>query len=152
MATAKRLEMHSNFRYTIKIDGVDHAVFMECKLPSLQVETQDVKEGGLNNYVHQLPVRLKAGSITLKHGIIKSDGLLQWYVDLIKTLKTGNYDGAKIKKNVTITMLTIKREPLATFVLHQAYPKKWSGPTLKADDKAIAVEELELAYTDIVVE
>lgn len=150
MATAQRLEMHANFRFTVMVDGVNHAVFMECKLPSLQIETLEVKEGGLNNYVHQLPVRLKPGSITLKHGITKSDALLKWYKDVVQAMTTGNT--ASIMKSVTVTMLTIKREPLATFQLNQAYPKKWSGPTLKADDKAIAVEELELAFADFTVE
>jgi phage tail-like protein len=144
------LEMHATFRYTINVDGVNHAVFSECKLPSLQIETLEVKEGGLNNYVHQLPVRLKAGSITLKHGITKGDGLLKWYVDTVRAMTTGNM--ASLLKSVTVTMLTIKREPMATFQLMQAYPKKWSGPTLKADDKAIAVEELELAFSEFTVE
>ncbi len=150
MATAQRLEMHANFRYTVAISGVSHAVFMECKLPSLEVETLQIKEGGLNNYTHQLPVRIKPGVITLKHGITKGDGMLTWYKEVVESMSTGQT--AAIMKDVTITMLTIKREPLATFQLARAYPKKWSGPTLKAADKAIAVEELQLAFAEFTAE
>jgi phage tail-like protein len=148
--TGQRIEMHPNFRFRVEIQGVNHAVFTECKLPSLQIETQEIKEGGMNNFVHQLPVRVKAGSITLKYGITKSDALLEWYLKVLQAMMRGNLKD--VMYPVTITMLNVQRQPMATFNLLDAYPKKWSGPTLKADDKAIAIEELELAFTDFVVE
>jgi phage tail-like protein len=123
---------------------------MECKLPSLQIETLEVKEGGQNNYTHQLPVRLKSGSLTLRHGITKSDALMKWYMDVLRGMTTGNMQS--IMHPVTITMFTVQRATLATFSLQNAFPKKWAGPTLKADDKAIAVEELELAFSEFTVE
>jgi phage tail-like protein len=144
-ATGERYEMHPNFRYMVKVDGVEHAIFTECKLPSFQVETLEIKEGGQNNFTHQLPVRIKAGSITLKYGMSKSDALLKWYLDVLKALSKGNL--AQVLHNVTITMYTVERQNMTVFSLEQAYPKKWSGPTLKSDDRAIAIEELELAFT-----
>ena len=63
--TGQRLEAHPTFRYMVKIDGIEHAVFAECRLPSFQVETLEIREGGQNNYTHQLPVRVKGGSITV---------------------------------------------------------------------------------------
>jgi phage tail-like protein len=134
----------------VKIDGVNHAVFTECRLPSFQVETLEIKEGGQNNYTHQLPVRVKPGSVTLKYGLTKSDALLTWYLDVLKAMLKGNV--APVMRNVTITMYSDKREVTAVFSLESAYPKKWSGPTLKADDRAVAIEELELAFTNFSVQ
>lgn len=148
--TAQRFEMHPNFRYMVTIRNVNHAVFTECKLPSFQVETLEIKEGGQNNFVHQLPVRIKAGSITLKYGITKGDVLLKWYLDVLKAMMKGNMK--EVVKDVTITMFTVKRETMTVFDLQEAYPKKWAGPTLKADDRAIAIEELELAFTNFTVQ
>ena len=148
--TGKRLEMNPNFRYMVKIDGVEHAVFTECKLPSFQVETLEIKEGGQNNFTHQLPVRVKAGSITLRYGITKNDALLNWYLDVLKALLKGSLKD--VTHDVSVTMFNVKREKMAIFNLQDAYPKKWAGPTLKAEDKAIAIEELELAFTSFSVQ
>ncbi|MBZ0301796.1 MAG: phage tail protein [Anaerolineae bacterium] len=149
-ATAQRYDATLNFLYRIEIEGVNHAVFSECKLPSFQVETLEIKEGGQNNFTHQLPVRVKAGSITLKYGITKSDALLKWYLDVLKALLKGNLQ--QVTRNVNVVLLSIDHKTMSTFSLESAYPKKWSGPTLKADDKAVAIEELELAFTNFSVQ
>jgi phage tail-like protein len=120
------------------------------QLPSFQVETLEIKEGGQNNFTHQLPVRVKAGSITLKYGISKNDALLNWYLDVLKAMLKGNL--AEVVRSVTVTMFTVDLQTMTVFSLEQAYPKKWSGPTLKADDRAIAIEELELAFTTFAVQ
>ena len=147
--TGQRIEINPTFRYVVKIDNVDHAVFTECKLPSFQIETMEIKEGGQNNFTHQLPVRVKAGSITLKHGLTKSDALLKWYLDVLKAMSNGKLQD--VTRSVNITMFTVERKPMSIFSLVAAYPKKWSGPTLKSDDRAIAIEELELAFTSFSV-
>ncbi|MEZ4611596.1 MAG: phage tail protein [Caldilineaceae bacterium] len=75
-------QSHVAFRYLVEIDGTRMAAFTECTLPSIEWEIEEVKEGGLNTYVHQLPGRRKGARLTLKHGIAKGV-LLDWY---LKTL------------------------------------------------------------------
>lgn len=142
---ATRAEIHANFRFTVAIDGYEQGAFTECKLPTLQIETQDIKEGGQNNFIHKRPVRVKPGTVTVKHGITKNDELLKWYVDLAGAMQTGNFQ-QDVERTVTITMYDVKRTPLATFRFERAYPVKWVGPTLKTDGKAIAVDEIEFAH------
>jgi len=148
--TAQRYEATLNFLYRVKIDSINHAVFTECKLPSFQVETLEIKEGGQNNFTHQLPVRVKAGSITLKYGLTKSDVMLNWYLDVLKALMKGNLKG--ITRSVKVELLGIDHQVMSTFNLAEAYPKKWSGPNLKSDDRVVAIEELELAFTSFTVQ
>lgn len=136
----KPIEIHANFRFTVAIDNIDHAAFTECTLPSLQVQTEEVKEGGQNEYIHKLPVRVQAGSITLRHGITKGTELLKWYLALSKG------EVAKSTRDVTVVMYDSTLKPIATWTFHKAYPIKWSGPTLKAGEQALAIEELELAH------
>ncbi|MEO8394715.1 MAG: phage tail protein, partial [Chloroflexota bacterium] len=81
---AQLVEAHANFRFAVSIDGINHAAFTECALPSLTVETQEIKEGGLNEYTHQLPVRMKVGTVTLKHGYTKDAALLTWYIQVLQ--------------------------------------------------------------------
>lgn len=133
-------EIHASFRFTVKIAGINYAAFTECTLPSLTVETEKVKEGGQNGYIHHLPTRVKAGNITLRHGITRGTELLNWYMQVIE----GNIAAAT--RDVEVTMYGTNLKPLTRWMFERAYPVKWSGPTLKTSDQALAIEVLELVH------
>ena len=69
----------TGFMFEVRIDGITQAAFTEVTLPALKVETEDVKAGGQNGYVHKLPIRVNAGTLTLKNGIGIGNQLLLWY-------------------------------------------------------------------------
>ena len=140
MGLGLEIEVHGNFRFSVSVDGIPQAAFSECRLPSLQVETMEIKEGGQNTYTHKLPVRVNAGSVTLRHGVTRSASLLQWYLQVL------NGDMTNAIRQVTVTVYDVARLPIATWNFRNAYPIKWSGPTLKADDQAVAIEELDFAH------
>jgi len=51
---------------------------------------------------------------------------------------------------VSATLLDEARQPVATWVLTNAQPKKWSGPTLAAKGGGeVAMEELSLVHEGI---
>jgi phage tail-like protein len=138
--TGKPIEVHGSFRFKVEIDGISYAAFTECNLPSLQVDTQEVQEGGLNEYSHKLPVRVKTGSVTLKHGITKDGALLKWYMQVM------NGEIADATRTVKVIMFDSRMKPVSTFTFREAYPVKWGGPQLKAGDQSLAIEELELVH------
>lgn len=142
-------EAYSGFRFGVTVEGISFAAFMEFRLPSFQLETEDLKEGGQNAYVHKLPVRVTVGNATLRHGIGHDLSLLTWYLDVIKG------DIAKAKRTVTVTMHGYKsggsREDLFSWTFSKAYPVKWTGPTLKADDNTVGIEEIEFVHQGFVV-
>lgn len=134
------LDIHLAYRFTVVIDGISYAAFTECNLPSLQVETFEIKEGGQNAYIHKLPVRVNAGTVSFKHGISRNSELLRWYLQIL------NGDVANATRDVSVVVYDIRRTPLFTFTFRSAYPIKWSGPSLRSDQSAVAIEELELAH------
>jgi phage tail-like protein len=134
------LEVHLTYRFMVMIEGITYAAFTECTLPSLQVETQEIKEGGQNTYSHKLPVRINPGNVTLRHGITRSSDLLHWYLQVLR----GEITNAT--RDVSVVMYTVKRQPVITWTFYNAYPVKWGGPTLKSDNNAVAIEELELVH------
>lgn len=139
---ALRASTNAVFRFVVTIDGIPHGVFTECTLPTIEWETEEVKEGGLNTYTHQLPGRRKGAKITLKKGVGIS-ALLDWYLDgMGETFK---------RRPVTITLLNSLSAPILAWHIEDAYPVKWSGPQLKADDNSIAIQTLELACGEISV-
>src|SRR3989337_861794 len=129
-----RAFIHPSFRYLVDVGGESVAAFTECTLPTIEWEVEEVKEGGYNTSVHQLPSRRKAGKISLKNGVGKSS-LIQWYFDVMKeTYK---------RKPVTITLLDQTSKRLMSWNIQDALPIKWTGPQLKTDTSAIAIQTLD---------
>jgi phage tail-like protein len=89
---------------------------------------EELKEGGLNTYTHQLPGRRKSSRISLKNGLAKNT-LLSWYIQAI---------GKPVaRKPLTITLLDSAHQPVMVWNIENAYPVKWTGPQLKTDDNTI---------------
>lgn len=94
------------------------------------------------NTVRKIPGMHKNDDVTLKRGLVGSDDLFRW----LKGVRDGKAD----PRQVTITLFDEAREPVATWVLRQAQPKKWSGPTLAAKGGGdVAMEELHLVHEGI---
>ena len=137
---ADYIERFVSFRFAVAIDGINRAAFTEFTLPTLTMETQEIKEGGQNAYAHKLPVRVTVGSATLRHGIANDFTLLNWYMDMLRG------DIAAATRQVTVTMFNGSRTALMVWSFRQAYPIKWSGPSLKTDGNSVGVEEIEFVH------
>lgn len=135
--------VNPSFRFTVQIDNQTWGVFTECTLPTIDWEIQEVKEGGLNTFTHQLPGRRKKATLTLKNGIGSGD-LLQWCTETM--------DEQFTRRDITVVLLNIAHQPLLSWQMTGAYPIKWTAPVLKSDDNAIAIQSLEFACSDVRVE
>lgn len=130
------------FRFVVEIDGENQAAFTEITLPTIEWETEEIKEGGLNTFTHVLPGRRKSARLTLKNGVGKSS-ILQWYMDsMSEQIK---------RKPITITLLDSEQNTVQVWELKDAYPVKWTGPQLKSDANTIAIQSIEFACGEVVV-
>jgi phage tail-like protein len=130
------------FRFLVDIDGKAQAAFTECNLPNIEWEVEEVKEGGLNTFTHQLPGRRKAGKISLKNGVGKSE-LIDWYIECMSEQFA--------RKPVAITLLDVSHKAVMTWNLTDAIPVNWKGPELKSDATTVAIQTLDLACGEITV-
>ena len=130
-----------SFRFVVSFDGEAVGAFTECALPSVEWETEEIKEGGLNAYVHQLPGRRKATKVTLKNGVGVSKTVDDWFLDIL--------NGDISRRKISISLLDLSHESMMTWDLENAYPTKLMGPSLKAEDNTIAIQELELTCGEI---
>lgn len=131
------------FRFVVSLDGTALAAFSECKLPDIELNLEEVKEGGLNTYVHMLPGQRKPGRITLKNGVGVAKDLKEWYTQAFSEQFT--------RKRVSISLLNPKFEAVMTLDCQNAFPVKWTGPALKSDDNTIAIQTLELAVGEVTI-
>jgi phage tail-like protein len=143
MSTGQRADPYSSFRFAVQIDGIDEAVFSECTLPALEIDVHEQKEGGYNTGTHQLPGPVKGGRIILKRGITESSELLAMYMNVA----AGNLVG--VERQISVVMYDSKLTEVMRWNFLRAYPVKWSGPSFRTADNNIAIETLELVFSEV---
>lgn len=141
MATAGKTDPFMSFRFRVEIDGITFAQMSEVTGLQIETETESYEEGGVNDFVHQLPKRTKYQRIIFKRGITELDQMWQWYQDVVN----GKFE----KRSGAIILLDATGEDKWRWNFSAAYPVKWSGPDLKADSNTIAFETIELVHHGI---
>jgi phage tail-like protein len=129
------------FRFVVKLGDEAIAAFTECNLPVIEWEMEEVKEGGLNTFVHMLPGRRKRPTITLKNGVGLAQKMIDWYI-------AGMNEQFEYK-NVTVDLLSTPGKKTMTWEITNCMPIKWTGPQLKSSDNTIAIQTLEMACGEI---
>jgi phage tail-like protein len=121
------------------LDGTD-SHFQEVSGLSAQLEVEPVEEGGENRFSHRLPGRAKYENLVLRRGMLKGSKLVRWCEDALH-----HHEFMPVLVNVVL--LNSEHQPLSTWRFDRAWPVKWSLTDFKAQDNAIVVETLELAYS-----
>lgn len=134
----------ASFRFTVEVDGVAVGAFTEITLPNFEIETEQVKEGGLNDFIHTLPGRGKPGNVTLKHGLMLNDTFMQWTYQVMV-----NAFGSERFKTMTVVIFNNNHLPLYRIDFDRAFPVKWTGPSLKSSESAVAIESIEIAHQGV---
>jgi len=141
---------YAAYPFVVEIGGVSGAAFTECTLPVLEVEVEEVKEGGFNSGTHLLPGRVKRGSMTLKRGLAKPDDLLKWYSSIAQ--------GSIERRAVSVVFYDSQPgggggpKEVMRWNLAGAYPHKWTGPALNTASNQVAIETLEISFESVTVE
>lgn len=114
--------------------------FQEVSGLTAELGIEEVVEGGENRFSHRLPMRAKYANLILKRGLAIDSELTDWCRDAIE-----NFDFTPATVNVTL--LNENRDPVAdTLSFIGAWPVKWSISDFKAQENALVIETLELAY------
>ncbi len=138
---ASRKDPYLSFRFLVEIEGLVVGGFSEVSGLQAETEVETVEEGGVNDRVHKLAKKTKYPNLILKHGITEFSLLWNWYSDVIR---------GKIKrKSVFIILLDSEGKETLRRNCVEAYPVKWSGPDMKADGNAVAVETVELVHSGL---
>ncbi|MFA6040430.1 MAG: phage tail protein [Methylophilus sp.] len=106
---------------------------------SVEYDFESFKEGGENRFEHKLPVRTKYADLVLKRGMLTDSSVLDWFLRAFR-------DREFKPSNINVILMNEKGEPLRTWKIAHAIPKKWTVSDLNANDNAIVIETLELSY------
>ncbi|WP_457333520.1 phage tail protein [Rhizobacter sp. P5_C2] len=122
------------------------AQFREVSGIGSEMELESVVEGGENRFVHQLPKAVKHPRLVLKRGIAANDSRLVTWCK--KTLEGGL--ARRIQTQVVqVQLLGATSQPLRAWAFDNAYPVKWSFEPLEAKKNEVAIETIELVYTQV---
>lgn len=131
------------FHFLVEFDldgaGDADARFREVAGLSMELEEETFNEGGENRFSHKLPVRGRYPDLVLKRGLLTSTGVRGWIEDAVQNL---------IIRPTTlwVTLLNDAHDPLQTYTVTGAWPKKWAVSDFSAETSDVVIETLELAY------
>jgi phage tail-like protein len=117
----------------------DEYQFQSVSGLSVDLETEEIKEGGENRFKYKLPVRAKYPNLILKRGLLVNSGLIDWC-----NAATEGFDFKPT--DIIIKLLNEENQPLVSWNIVQAYPVKWSIGEFAAEESKIVIETLELTY------
>lgn len=125
--------------------GNDELGFAEVSGLTIEVQLIEYRHG-LMREMHpiKMPGIPKHGNITLKRGIVPSDNAL---FDWLNSVSLNKVD----RKDVTISLLNEKHDPVMTWTAKRAWPVKVEGPSLKATGNEVAIESVEIAHEGLVI-
>lgn len=131
------------FHFLVEFEGIssqekDHQ-FQSVSGLSVDIETEEIAEGGENRFKHKLPVKTKYPNLTLKRGILIDSAVIKWCKDAFE-----NFSFKPV--NLTIKLLNDQHQPLISWNVVHAYPVKWSVEDFNAQESKLVIESFELTY------
>ncbi len=138
----------SHFGVTLDLFGLLGG-FRKVSGIGVELETEDVVEGGQNQYVHKLPGRLRWQNLEFERGVVFVDTLYAW-LQSCSGNNLADLGNMVVRGAGAITMFTADGIPLRMWTFSGALPVSWNGPDFDADSDEVATEKLVVAHDGIV--
>ncbi len=113
--------------------------FQDVSGIGMELQTEDIVEGGENRFTQKLPTRAGYTPLVLKRGLVVQSEVTDWIRDAIENLTIR-------PATIIVALLNEKREPLTAYRFLNAYPLKWNISNFNAESSSIVIESMELYY------
>jgi phage tail-like protein len=133
------------FHFTVTWGGT-RVGFSEVTGLTQENQAIEYRDGSFPEYSSiKMPGLRKFSNITLKRGVIKADNeFFKW----LSTIKLNTVE----RRDLVISLLNEKHEPVMTWKVQNAFPVKLEGPQLKALGNEVAIESIELAHEGLEIQ
>lgn len=139
----KRDDPYAAFNYLIEISGITAGGFNEVSGIDAELEPIDYRNGDEDFVKRKLPGIKKFTNIVLKRGIIGDLDVFNW----IKTAMDGKVD----RREGAIILRDEARNPVMRWKFVRGWACKYTGPSLKGDSSAVAIESIEICHEGLTV-
>jgi phage tail-like protein len=139
----------TSFYFSVRFLGIgteDDQCFQEVSGLKVELEVEEVKEGGENRFVHKLPKRTKYPNLVLKRGMLVDTTLIAWMESCVSSYFMVVDYFLNSTVDIVIQLKNDAQETVATWNVNGAFPVKWEYSNFKGQENAIVFETIELAY------
>ena len=133
----QRVDPYRGFRFRVEIDGSVEGGFQSITGIERQSQIEVYREGGINNYEHQLITLNSHPPLVLKRGITDVY-LWNWHQEVI--------NGDVVRKTISVVLLGETGEEAWRWICADAFPSKWTLGDLDATTSNIATESIEIVH------
>jgi phage tail-like protein len=137
----------TGFHFSVKWSDSDENVsFSDVSGLNVSTKVIEYREGANKEYAtFKMPGLKTSNNVTLKRGSMASDnGFFEWFNKIANNTTE--------RRDVTISLLDEKHEPVITWSLKQAFPVKYTPGDLSASKGEVLIESIELAYESFTVD
>ena len=145
MAKARTIDPPFVGRFVFEVDGMTIGAFTEVSGLSVQLEVEELAEGGQNGYTHKLLGRMKWPNLVLKRGVTNTDSLFRWLMECSGDGLAGK-GNRMLPRDGKVSVRNAAGKVIRTWEFNGAKPVRWSGPRLATSSHELAVEELEVCH------
>lgn len=133
------------FHFTVQWGGA-RVGFSEVTGLTQENQAIEYRDGSFPEYSSiKMPGLRKFTNIVMKRGVIKADND---YFKWVSEIKLNTIE----RRDLVISLLNEKHEPVMTWKVHNAFPVKLEGPQLKANGNEVAIESIEVAHEGLEVQ
>ena len=138
MPVLEEVDTLVSLSFMVKLDGDSLGSFSSCEGLGVEVVMETREEGGNNDYVWQLPTKLKYPNIKLSRPIgPDTHKIADWFASMARKVE---------RKTAIIEARTTDGKQLAHWSLQGVVPVRWTGPQLNADSPKVLTETIEIAH------
>jgi len=117
--------------------------FKEVSGLSVEMETETIQEGGVNEYDYKFPKQLKHGNLVLKRALLPLTNSIETWI----CQSLGNdFTLPVVTKNILIHLLNENGKSLRVWGCSGAYPVKWEVDNFDSEKNGIIIESVEFTY------
>ena len=126
------------------INGAETIAFKEVSGLSTEISTEEIVEGGQNQFVHRLPNAPKYIDLVLKRGMAsKQSALMLWITDTLQSEHTE----AIVPKALEVSLLDAEGKKAMSWNFVNAYPIALRSAPIDTMSNDVAIESLTLSYS-----
>lgn len=134
-------------------DEIGNGGFQECTGLGIELDVQELQEGGRNDGVIRRIGRAKYQPITLKRGMFSAKPGEQAFTELWGWLQQLASRDHVVRYDGTVDVLDARgNDVVASWIFVRGLPSKISGPTLNARTGEVAIEELQIAHEGLTLD
>ena len=135
-----RKDPFHGFRFRVEFDQLQHGAFSRVKGLVRETKIEPRREGGVNDFEHKLATMTTYPNLTLERGLA-DPYLWKWHEDVI--------EGKIQRRTVTIALHNEADDEVWRWLIEAAFPVKWAGTDLDANNGQVIFESVEFAHHGI---